>query len=121
LARASGMSELAIGLTIVAVGTSLPELMASVTAAIRGESDIAVGNVVGSNLFNILSVLGFSASVAPNGINVSTSAIRFDIPVMIVVAIVCLPVFLTGSRISRWEGGFFLTCYIAHTSYLLMR
>lgn len=119
LARVWGISELAIGLTIVAVGTSLPELITSILAAIRGESDIAVGNTVGSNLFNLLSVLGASAVIAPGDIDVTRDAIAFDIHLMIVVAAVCLPIFFTGFRISRWEGCFFLVGYIAYFMYLV--
>lgn len=120
IARLLGMSELLIGLTIVAFGTSLPEVAASVLASWRGERDIAVGNVVGSNLFNILCVLGLSAAVAPQGVAVSASALRFDIPVMIAVAVVCLPIFFTGQQIARWEGGLFLGYYVAYTLYLVL-
>ena len=120
LARNFGISELVIGLTIVAAGTSLPEVATSVMAAIRGERDIAVGNVIGSNIFNILGVLGISSLVAPAGITVSAEALRFDLPVMIAVAIACLPIFFTGHRIARWEGGLFLAYYIAYTSYIVM-
>ncbi|MHC4880120.1 MAG: calcium/sodium antiporter [Planctomycetota bacterium] len=112
------VSELLIGLTVVAVGTSLPEIVTTVIAAARGERDIAVGNVVGSNLFNILCVVGFSSIVAPDGLTVSTTALMFDFPVMIAVAIVCLPVFLTGHEIARWEGCVFLACYLGYTSWL---
>lgn len=119
LARAWGISELAIGLTIVAVGTSLPELITSILAAVRGESDIAVGNIVGSNLFNLLSVLGASAAIAPRGLDVTPDAIAFDIPLMIVVSAACLPIFFTGYRISRWEGFAFLTGYVAYITYLV--
>ena len=114
------MSELLIGLTIVAAGTSLPEVAASVLASIKGERDIAVGNVVGSNIFNILSVLGLSASVAPGGVEVSQTALRLDIPIMIAVAVACLPVFFTGHVIARWEGGLFLAYYLAYTAYLIL-
>lgn len=119
IARMLGISELIIGLTIVAVGTSLPEMVTSIVAAIRGARDIAVGNIVGSNIFNILAVLGLSAAVAPNGVQVSATALRFDIPVMIVVAIACLPVFVTGNRIARWEGFFFLAYYVAYVAFLV--
>lgn len=108
-----------IGLTVVAVGTSLPELITSILAAIRGESHIAVGNIVGSNLFNLLSVLGASAAIAPGGIDVTRDAITFDIPLMIVVAATCLPIFFTGFRISRWEGCFCLAGYNAYFTYLV--
>ena len=113
IARLLGMSELLIGLTIVAVGTSLPEIAASVLATWRGERDIAVGNVIGSNLFNILCVLGLSAAISAQGVAVPVSALRFDIPVMIAVAVVCLPIFFTGQQIARWEGGLFLGYYVA--------
>lgn len=118
VARMFGMSELVIGLTIVAAGTSLPEVATSILAAIKGERDIAIGNVVGSNIFNILCVLGFSALVTP--VNVAPAALSFDIPVMIWVAVACLPIFFTGLTIARWEGLFFLFFYIAYTIYLVM-
>lgn len=120
VARLLGLSELIIGLTIVAVGTSLPELATSVVATLRGERDIAVGNVVGSNIFNILSVLGLTALVAPNGIPVAPAAISFDIPIMIAVAAACLPVFFNGYRIERWEGALFLGYYVAYLAYLVL-
>lgn len=120
VATSFGVSELVIGLTIVAAGTSLPEVVTSLTAAVRGERDIAVGNVVGSNIFNILCVLGVSSTIGPTGIEVSPSAMSFDIPVMIAVAVACLPIFLTGHIISRWEGALFLFYYVAYTTYLVL-
>ncbi len=117
LARYFGVSELVIGLTIVSLGTSLPEVATSVVAAIRGERDLAVGNVVGSNLFNILAVLGISASVAPAGIDVPQQALDVDVPVMIAVAVACLPIFFTGLVIARWEGLLFLAYYTAYLVY----
>ncbi|MGQ4650406.1 calcium/sodium antiporter [Lyngbya aestuarii] len=120
IARLFGLSELIIGLTIVAIGTSLPELAASVAATMRGERDIAVGNVVGSNIFNILMVLGVAGLVAPKGVQVPTPALNFDLPVMIAVAIACLPIFFTGYRIARWEGFLFLSYYAAYTLYLFL-
>ncbi len=120
IARLAGMSELLIGLTIVAAGTSLPEVATSVLATIRGERDIAVGNVVGSNIFNILCVLGLSAAIVPRGVEVSETALQLDIPVMIAVAVACLPIFFTGHRIARWEGGLFLGYYVAYTTYLIL-
>ncbi len=120
IAKAIGAGELIIGLTIVAAGTSLPEVATSVIASIRGERDIAVGNVVGSNIFNILVVLGFSGLVASEGIKVSTAAMRFDIPVMIAASIACLPIFFTDNMIARWEGILFLGYYIAYTLYLIL-
>ncbi len=120
IAHAFGISELVIGLTIVAVGTSLPEVATSLMASIKGERDIAVGNVVGSNIFNILAVLGLSSLVAPQGISVSSVALQFDIPVMIAVSVACLPIFFTGYCIARWEGALFFAYYLAYTAYLVL-
>lgn len=114
-----GVSEVVIGLTIVAAGTSLPEVVTSIIAAIRGERDIAVGNVVGSNIFNIMAVLGVASIVAPTGIPVEAATLRLDIPVMIAVAIACLPIFYTGQTISRPEGMLFFAYYVAYTLYLV--
>jgi cation:H+ antiporter len=119
-ARALGVSELVVGLTIVAAGTSLPEVATSVMATVRGERDIAIGNVVGSNTFNILSVLGASALVAPEPLAVAPSVLAFDLPVMTAVAIACFPVFFTGREIARWEGAVFLGYYAAYTAYLIL-
>lgn len=115
-----GVSELIIGLTIISVGTSLPEVVASIMAAIRGQRDIAVGNVVGSSLFNILCVLGLTSIVAPSGIEIPATALRLDIPVMIAAAVACLPIFFTGHLIARWEGALFFGYYIAYTTYLVL-
>lgn len=120
IARALGVSDLVIGLTLVAAGTSLPEVATSVLASLRGERDIAVGNVVGSNIFNILAVLGLSSSVAQEGLLLSAGALRLDIPVMIAVAVACLPIFFTGHTIARWEGFLFLGYYVAYTTYLFL-
>lgn len=120
LARTFGMSELVIGLTIVALGTSLPEVAASLMAAIKGERDIAVGNVVGSNVFNLLSVLALTAVIAPGGVPVSPGALNLDIPFMVAVAFACLPIFVTRNLIARWEGAVFFGYYLAYTAYLLL-
>jgi cation:H+ antiporter len=92
----------------------------SVLAAIRGERDIAVGNVVGSNLFNLMGVLGMAAAVAPAGLTVSEPMLAFDLPVMLAVAVACLPIFATGHRIARWEAVLFLAYYVAYTAYLIL-
>jgi len=115
-----GVSELIIGLTIIAAGTSLPEVATSVVASLRGERDIAVGNVVGSNILNILVVLGLCSSVSPEGISVAPAALTFDIPVMIAVALACAPIFFTGHLIARWEGFIFLLYYCAYSGYLVL-
>lgn len=120
LANALGVSDIIIGLTIVAAGTSLPEVATSVLAGLRGERDIAVGNVVGSSIFNILAVLGLSSLVSPDGLAVAPSMVTFDIPIAIAVAVACLPIFFTRHLIARWEGGLFLIYYLAYTLYLIL-
>ncbi|MEX0792533.1 MAG: calcium/sodium antiporter [Pirellulaceae bacterium] len=120
LARELGVSELVIGLTIVAAGTSLPEVATSIMAAIRGERDIAVGNVVGSNLFNLMAVLGITSFVSPQGVAVSEAALWLDLPVMVAVAVACLPIFFTGHLIARWEGGLLLFYYVAYTTAIIL-
>jgi cation:H+ antiporter len=119
-AQSLGVSELVIGLTIVAVGTSLPEVAASVAAVIRGQRDIAVGNVIGSNVFNILGVVGLAGLVAPIPLVVPQSLLQFDVLVMLAVAFACLPVFFTGANIARWEGAVFLVYYIAYATFLIL-
>jgi cation:H+ antiporter len=119
VARSFGVSELVIGLTLVAAGTSLPELATSVVAALRRHTDIAVGNVVGSNIFNLLAVLGASSVVARRGVEVAPKALGFDLPVMVLVAAACVPVFLSGRRVARWEGGLFLVVYGGYLVWLL--
>jgi cation:H+ antiporter len=120
-AKSMGVSDLVIGLTIVAAGTSMPEVATSITAAIKGERDIAVGNVVGSNTFNILGCLGISGLVSGStGLVMAPSLLAFDIWVMLAVALACLPVFMTGREIARWEGGVFLLYYVAYVAYLIL-
>ncbi len=109
-----GFSERVIGLTVVAVGTSLPELATSLIAALRGQRDIAVGNVIGANLFNLLGVLGLTALIAPTPLSVSPNALDFDLPVMLGVALLCLPVFYSGYRVTRAEGFLLLGLYLAY-------
>ena len=120
-AKTLGVSDLVIGLTIVAAGTSMPEVATSITAAIKGERDIAVGNVVGSNTFNILGCLGVSGLVSGDlGLAMAPSLLAFDIWVMIAVALACLPVFLSGREIARWEGAVFTAYYAAYVAYLVL-
>lgn len=120
IAGALGVPELVIGLTVVAAGTSLPELATSVVASVQGQRDIAVGNIIGSNIFNLLIVLGSAALIAPSGVDVPTSALTFDLPVMLVVAVVCLPIFITGLKIDRLEGFIFVGFYIVYTTYIAL-
>lgn len=119
LATQWGVSELVIGLTIVAIGTSLPELVISILASLRGKLDLAVGNVVGSNVLNILAVLGISSTVAPDGVNVDPQSLRFDIPLMVAVSAACFPVFMTGKEVSRLEGAVMLSFYLAYLGWLV--
>jgi cation:H+ antiporter len=119
LAAAMGVSDEVVGLTIVAAGTSLPEVAASIAASVRGQREIAVGNVVGSNIFNLTVILGTTA-VAGRGLTVSPGMLSFDFVVMVAVAVACLPIFVTGHSIDRWEGGLFLGYYAAYTVYLVL-
>lgn len=120
LARSLGVSDLVIGLTVVAVGTSLPELATSVMAAFRGERDIAVGNVVGSNLFNLMSVLGLSAVFSSKGVAVSDAALTLDLPVMIAATIALLPICWNGFMIKRWEGSLLAVFYFVYVGYIVL-
>jgi cation:H+ antiporter len=121
IAESLGVSDLVIGLTVVAAGTSLPELATSVLAAIRGQRDIAVGNVVGSNIFNLLGVLGLSGFLSSGGIPVTDEALRLDLPVMIVSAFVLIPICWNGFMIKRWEGFLLMAYYFAYVAYLIFR
>ncbi|WP_122672440.1 calcium/sodium antiporter [Pseudomonas viridiflava] len=114
-----GLSERIIGLTVIAIGTSLPALMTSLIAAMRGERDIAVGNVIGSNLFNLLGVLGLTALVAPVPLTISPNALVFDLPIMLGVAVLCVPLFYSGYRIDRVEGLFLLSLYLTYGLHLV--
>jgi cation:H+ antiporter len=119
-ARALGVSDLIIGLTIIAAGTSMPEVATSVTAAVRGERDIAVGNVIGSNTFNILGCLGLSGIVSANGLGMSPAVLNFDLWVMLAVAFACLPAFMLRNEIGRRRGLMFLAFYVAYVAYLIL-
>jgi cation:H+ antiporter len=116
IASAAGVEEAVIGLTVVAIGTSLPELATSVVAALKGEGDIAVGNVVGSNLFNLLGILGVTALVRPLA---APGIGMVDLAVMLGAAVLLVPLMWTGRRVSRAEGGFLLAGYTAYVVHLL--
>jgi cation:H+ antiporter len=120
IARTIGVDEVVIGLTIVAAGTSLPEVATSILASIRGERDIAVGNVIGSNTFNILGCLGLSGVVSASGLAIAPAVLNFDIWVMIAVAVACLPVLLLRRQIGRKRGLLFLAYYAAYVVYLIL-
>ena len=120
IATGFGVSSLVIGLTVVAVGTSLPELATSLVAARRGERDMAVGNIVGSSIFNICVVLGLAGVVAAGGVSVAPAVVALDIPLMIAAGVALLPVAFTGLAIARWEGVLFIALYVAYTAYVLL-
>ncbi|WP_027004183.1 calcium/sodium antiporter [Corynebacterium halotolerans] len=120
IATTLGVSSLVVGLTVVAIGTSLPELATSIIAVRRGERDLAVGNVVGSNIFNIGMVLGLPALISSGGIPVSSAAVALDIPVMLAASVALLPVAFTGFVVARWEGGVFVGLYLAYTGYVVL-
>lgn len=119
IASSFGVSEVVIGLTIVAAGTSLPEVMTSVIATLKGERDIAIGNVVGSNIFNILAVLGLSGLLSPTPLLANEQLIHIDVPVMFAAAILCLPLFFFGSTLNRFEGFLFLLLYTAYLWFIV--
>ncbi|MFC1665541.1 calcium/sodium antiporter [Pseudomonadota bacterium] len=114
LARILQVAEIVIGLTIIAIGTSLPELATSIIAGFKGHREIVVGNIIGSNIFNILLVLGFCAAISPEDIKVEQSALNFDIPIMVLVSLICFPIFISGYQISRWEGFLLFSYYVVY-------
>lgn len=126
IAQSLGISDEIIGLTLIAIGTSLPELATSIVAARKGQSDISVGNVVGSNLFNLLGIVGCAATLPliipgateANYLNVSPNMLGIHIPLMLVVSLGVLPIMRTGMKIVRLEGALLLACYIAYTVML---
>jgi cation:H+ antiporter len=115
-----GVSDLVIGLTVVAVGTSMPEIATTVLAVMRGQRDLAVGNAIGSNIFNILSVLGITALVVPDPIPVAEAALQVDLPVMVIVAVATLPIFANGYELKRWEGTMFVALYVGYIVWLVL-
>lgn len=119
IARYFNISELVISLTIVAAGTSLPEVATSIIATMKGERDIAIGNVVGSNIYNILAILGVTALIPKGGMAINPVSMALDIPFMVFVAVICLPIFRSGAAISRKEGFLLFSLYVGYTSYLI--
>lgn len=119
-AESLGVSQLVIGLTIVAIGSSAPEIVTSLVAAFRGQAEMAVGNVIGSNVSNIALVMGATATVS-SGVVVPDAALQFEVPVLLASAIACLPIFARGNRISRLEGVMFLACFIGFLGCLFIR
>ena len=119
IAKAFGVSESLIGLTIVAAGTSLPEVATSVMATLRGQTDIAVGNVIGSNILNIFLILGVSAGLNTS-LAVPEALVNFDLVVMIGVAFICYPLLVTSRKLVRWEGALLLAGYAGYTAILIV-
>lgn len=120
IALSLGISQLVIGLTIVSIGTSLPEVATSLSSARKGNADIAVANVMGSNLYNILLTLGLTLIIAPEVLTVSKAAINLDLPFMVAVSIVCIPIFIAGFNLTRTDGLIFLFYYVTYLSYLVL-
>ena len=114
IATSLGVSDAFVGLTVVAIGTSAPELVTAIVASVRGERDIAVGNLFGSSVYNVLIILGLTVVASPGGLDVPSDLLRFDLPVMLAVSILCIPVFLTGHKVSRREGAMFLSLYAVY-------
>lgn len=119
LARIFGLSEAVIGLTILAIGTSLPEVITSIVAAIQGQRDIAVGNVIGSNTFNLLAVIGFSGLTSTKGLISNTQLTFQDFPIMLIVALLCIPIMITNYKVDRLEGVLFVIIYIMYAIFLI--
>ena len=119
IATSLGVSDAFVGLTVVAIGTSAPELFTAVVASVRGERDIAVGNLFGSSVYNVLIILGITIIASPGGLDVPSDLLRFDLPVMLAVSILCIPVFLTGHKVSRREGAMFLSLYAVYLGVVL--
>lgn len=120
IAQSLGISGLVVGLTIVAIGTSLPELATSIIAIRRGERDMAVGNIVGSNIFNIGMVLGLPAIIFGEGIPIPEAAVAVDLPLMIAASLALVPIAFTGFTIARWEGAVFIGLYTAYLTYVVL-
>lgn len=121
LAMAMGMSEMLVGLTIVAIGTSLPELVTSIVAAKKGENDIAVGNAIGSCIFNVILILGFCSILEPYIVNVSNLNTLIDVVIMLISAIVVFLFSLKSKRINRWQGIVMVLIYVTYFTYIVLR
>jgi len=119
IAQAYGVSDAVIGLTILAIGTSAPELATTLVATFKDDRDVAIGNLIGSSIYNVLVILGLTCVIAPGGIDVSREILWIDLPLAALVAIVCLPVFRSGQIVSRREGGLFVAVYLGYMGSLL--
>jgi cation:H+ antiporter len=119
VARSLDVSEALIGLTVIAIGTSAPELVTSLTSTLRGERDIAVGNLLGSSVYNIALVLGIIVLAAPAEVQIPREVLAADLLLLAVAALITVPVLLTGHRMSRLEGGAFVTAYLGYLVWLI--
>jgi cation:H+ antiporter len=119
MARGFGVSDALIGLTVVALGTTAPELVTTVVGTLRGERDIAIGNLLGSCMYNILLILGVICLVPAHGLQLPSALVRVDIPILVAVTLACIPIFISGRRVSRVEGGAMVAAYIAFVVFLL--
>ncbi|MCV7281849.1 calcium/sodium antiporter [Mycolicibacterium flavescens] len=120
MARQFGVSDALIGLTVVAIGTSAPELVTTLISTVRGDRDIAIGNLIGSSIYNILLILGITCLVPAQGLVLPSSLVTIDLPIMVAVALLCIPIFISGRRVSRIEGGLMVSAYVAYLTYLLI-
>jgi len=119
MAQSLGVTDAVVGLTIVAIGTSAPELATTIMATLKNERDIAIGNLIGSSTYNILFILGATCLATPGGVPVEASLLHVDLPLAALVALLCVPVFATDRLISRKEGAFFVTSYAVYLGTLI--
>lgn len=119
-AREFGVSDALIGLTIVAIGTSAPELVTTIVSTVRGERDIAIGNLLGSSVFNIVLILGATCLVPAHGLHLTSSLVWIDIPVMVAATLILIPIFFSGRRVHRAEGGAMVVAYLAYLTFVLV-
>ena len=120
VARSLDVSEATIGLTVIAIGTSAPELVTTLTSTLRGNRDIAVGNLLGSTVYNVALILGIAVLAAPAAVQIPRDAIAADLLLLAVVALITVPVLLSGHRISRLEGGAFVAAYLGYLAWLTL-
>ena len=120
LALILGIPQLVIGLTVVSLGTSAPELFVSANSSLTGSDSLALSNIIGSNIFNLLGILGLTGLIGPSLIPASSQVLQLHLPVMVGVSVVCLPVLLTDYVISRWEGVLFVVFYVSYVMYMVL-
>jgi cation:H+ antiporter len=119
MARGFGVSDAFIGLTVVAIGTSAPELVTTIVSTLRNQRDIAIGNLLGSSIYNILLILGITCLVPTHGLVLPPSLVRIDIPIMVTVVLVCIPIFISGRRVHRAEGAAMVVAYLSFLAFVL--